>query len=252
MLARDGNDATQQVVGVQHTGRVVGVDDRNATGARRDLGADVGQAGQPAVFFVAVVVHRFAAGQAGGSRPQRVVGHGHQQFIAFIQQRVGGHHDQLTRAIAEVNVVQRDTFDTLLLGVVHHRLARGEDALAVGVTGRVGQVADHVLLDFFGGIKTERRHVADVELDDLLALVLHLLGRVHDRAPNVVEHIAEFGGFADGLHGAGAGYEEGLQGCGAPGETYNLTTVPRCTAPGWCRAHPHTQAAPTRPSHPIP
>jgi hypothetical protein len=62
----------------------------------------------------------------------------------------------------------------LLLGVVHHGLARRKNALAVRVAGRVGQVADHVLLDFFGRIEAERRQIADVELDDLLALVLHL------------------------------------------------------------------------------
>jgi hypothetical protein len=52
----------------------------------------------------------------------------------------------------------------LLLGVVHHRLARREDALAVRVAGRVGQVADHVLLDFLGGIEAEHGQVADVSL----------------------------------------------------------------------------------------
>jgi hypothetical protein len=72
---------------------------------------------------------------------------------------------------------------------VHHGLARREDALAVGVAGRVGQVADHVLLHFLGRIEAEHGQIADVELDDLLAVVLHLLRRVHDRPADVVTDV---------------------------------------------------------------
>jgi hypothetical protein len=82
---------------------------------------------------------------------------------------------------------------------VHHGLARRENALAVRVARRVGQVADHVLLDFFGRIKAEHRQVADVELDDLVALFLHLPGRVHDGAADVVADVGELGGFVDGF-----------------------------------------------------
>jgi hypothetical protein len=89
--------------------------------------------------------------------------------------------------------------DALLLGVVHHRLAGGEDALAVRVPGRVAQVADHVLLDFLGGVEAEHGQVADVQLDDLVPLLLHLPGGVHDGPADVVEDVGELGGFLDGL-----------------------------------------------------
>ena len=75
--------------------------------------------------------------------------------------------------------------DALLLGVVHHRLARGEDALESRVARRVGQVADHVHLDLFGRIEAERGEVADVQLDDLVPLVLHPLGAHQHRAADV-------------------------------------------------------------------
>ncbi len=83
----------------------------------------------------------------------------------------------------------------LLLGVVHDRLARREQALAVGVARRVRQVADHVLHDLVGRLEAEHRQVADVQLDDAVALVLHLARSRQHRAANVVAHVVEFGRF---------------------------------------------------------
>ena len=52
----------------------------------------------------------------------------------------GGRHDrhlhQLRGAVAQIDVIQGNACNALLLGFVHHRLAGGEDALAVGVPGR--------------------------------------------------------------------------------------------------------------------
>jgi hypothetical protein len=48
----------------------------------RDLGADVGEVGQPAGAFVAEIVARRAAGEAHRGRPQRVVGRRHQHLVA--------------------------------------------------------------------------------------------------------------------------------------------------------------------------
>ena len=144
-------------------------------------------------------MHRFAARERGHGRPQRVVRGRHQQLIAVVKQGVDRHRDEVAGPIAQIDVVERDPHHPLLLGVVHDGLAGGKNAFAVGVTGRIGQVADHVLLDFFGCLKAKRRQVADVELDDFLALVLHLLGGVHDRTAHIVEHIGQLGRFFDGF-----------------------------------------------------
>jgi hypothetical protein len=69
----------------------------------------------------------------------------------------------------------------LLLRVVDDRLARCEQALRIGVAGRVRQVADHVLHDLVGRLEAERGDVADVQLDDVLALFLHLPGLLEHR-----------------------------------------------------------------------
>ncbi|MCY1522500.1 hypothetical protein D9M68_573580 [compost metagenome] len=197
MLAGDLDEALEQVVGIERAGRVVRVDDHDALGARRDLGADVGQVRHPAVVLVAQVVHRRAARQACGSGPQRVVGGRQQQLVAVVEQRVGGHGDQLAGAVAQVDVVERDARDALLLGLVHHGLARRENALAVRVARRGRQVADHVLLDLLRRIEAEHGQVADVELDDLLAFFLHLLGGVHDGTADVIEDVGQLGRFLE-------------------------------------------------------
>ena len=102
---------------------------------------------------------------------------------------------------------------------MHHCLARSEDAFAVRITSRIGQVADHVLLYFFRGIKAKNGKVAEIKLDDLLAFILHLAGRIHDGSANIVEHISQLGRFLNGT-------QKSLQKSLARGETYNLTTVP--------------------------
>ena len=83
---------------------------------------------------------------------------------------------------------------------MHDRLARREDALGIRVTRRVGQVADDVLLNFFRRIKAERGQIADIQLDDLVAFILHLLGFLQHGAANVVADVGEFGGFLDKFH----------------------------------------------------
>ena len=79
----------------------------------------------------------------------------------------------------------------LFLGVVHHRAARCKQTLAVGVAGRTGQVADHVLHDLVRRLQAEAGEVADVELDDLVTLFGHLTGLVKHRTSDVVADVGK-------------------------------------------------------------
>src|SRR5690606_34173561 len=76
----------QHRVRIEHAGRVVRVDDHQALGAGSDLGTDIVQVRNPAVGLVAQIMDGCTAGQAGNRCPQRVVGHGQEQFVAIIQQ----------------------------------------------------------------------------------------------------------------------------------------------------------------------
>ncbi len=91
--------------------------------------------------------------------------------------------------------------DLLQLGVVHDRLARGEQAFGIGIAGRIRQVQDHVLLHLFRRVEAERRQIADVQLDDALPLFLHLFRSRHHRTANVVADIGQLGRFQHRLGG---------------------------------------------------
>jgi hypothetical protein len=108
--------------------------------------------------------------------------------------------DQLRRAVAEVHVIDPHPGNVLFLRVVHHCLARREQALAVGVARAGRQIADHVLHDLVGRLEAEHSQVADVQLDDLVALLLHLAGLLQHRTTDVIADIGEFAGLGNRLH----------------------------------------------------
>ena len=126
--------------------------------------------------------------------------------------------------------------DMLLLGLVHDRFAGRKNAYAIGISGCVGQIAHHVLLDFLGCIKTEHRQIADIELDDFLPLLFHLTGTVHDRTTYVVTHVGQLGGFQNGFQSPSLGgmCVWAMQ----VDEADNWNTIA-------CRRHRPTQPAPT-------
>lgn len=199
MLARQLQHAQQQLLGVHRTGRVVRVDDHQCLGVRGDLGLDVVKVREPVGLLVAQVMHRLAAGQAHRGGPQRVVGRRDQHFVAVVEQRLHGHDDQLGHAVAEVDVLDGDAFDFLLLAVLHHRLARAEQALGIAVALGGGQVADDVLEDLVRRLETKRRRVADVQLEDAMTFLFQAFGVLEHWAANVVADIGELVRFAE-LH----------------------------------------------------
>jgi len=134
---------------------------------------------------------RRPARQAHRGRPQRVIGRRHEYFVTGIEQSIHGHHDQLRDPVADIDVLQRHALDVLLLRVMHDGLARREDPFRVRITRRIRQVADHVELDFFGRLEAESGEVADVELDDVVALVLHLLRLLQHGAADVIADVVE-------------------------------------------------------------
>ena len=93
VLACQVHDLLQNRARVDGTGRVVRVNDHDALGALGNLRLDVFDVRVPVVFLIAEVVHGLAAYQRGGCGPQRVVGHGDQDFVAGLAERLQGHRD---------------------------------------------------------------------------------------------------------------------------------------------------------------
>src|SRR5688572_12820290 len=199
MLPRDLDQLAQQVVRIQRAGRIVRIDDDDRACPVSKLRADVVEVRQPAGCLVADIVPRPPATEAHGRRPQRIVGCGHEHLVAVVEQPLHRHHDQLGNAVPDEDVVQLDTGDSLLLHVLHDRLARREQSLAVRIAGRLRQVHDHVMAYLVRRVESEWREVADVELDDAMPLFLHQLRALHDRAADVVADVRELRGLADRL-----------------------------------------------------
>ncbi len=202
MLASQLNDLLQKFGRVDGAGRVVGVDQYDGPGTTGDFLADVVDVRKPILCLVAPVVHRLAAGQGDGGRPQRIVGSRDQYLVAGIQQGLHGHHDQFADTVAQVDVVDIDLVDTPLLAVMHHRLAGGEQPLGLHVTLGLGHVVDDVLLDFLGHVQLECRRVTDVELEHAVPLFLQPARLPQNHPPDFVTDVIEFGGLVVVLHGS--------------------------------------------------
>ena len=209
----DVDEALDRLPGVDRAGGVVGVDDHQGVGVLGDLRLDVGEVGVPAVLLVAPVVHRGAAGQRDRTGPQRVVGRGHQDLVAVVDERLQHHRDQLGDAVADEDVVDADVAQAVLLVVVRDRRPGGVDALGVAVALRLGQVVHHVGDDRLGRLEAERRRVADVQLEDPVSLGLEPVRLDQDRAADVVADVLELPALSDRAHGASVA---AARGPGAP------------------------------------
>ena len=155
---------------------------------------------QPFVL-VAQVVHRRAAGEGDRAGPQRVVGRRDQDLVAVVDEGLQHHRDQLGDAVADEDVLDRDVAQPALLVVLRDRRPGGVDALGVAVALRLGQVVDHVGDDRLGRLEAERRRVADVQLEDPVALGLEPVRLDQDRPAHVVADVAGASGSAGWSHG---------------------------------------------------
>lgn len=125
------DDLLQQFPGIQRAGGVVGVDDHDALGLVGDLGADIRHVGIPVRLLVADVMHRLAAGEGDGRRPQGVIRGGDQDLVPVVQKPLHGEGDELADAVAGENVVHAHVGDLLDLTVLHDGLPGGEQTPGV-------------------------------------------------------------------------------------------------------------------------
>ena len=197
VLACDVDDLLQDLARVERSRGVVGVDDDDGLGLAGDLGADVVHVREPVGFLVADVVDGLAAGKRRAGGPQRVVRRGDQYLVAVVEQGLHAQVDELRDAVAGVDVLDPHVGDVLVLGVLHDRLARGVEALGVGVALALGQLAGHVVDDLVGGAEAEGCRVADVEFEDMGAHLLHAVCLVHYGAAHVIEDVVELGGLLE-------------------------------------------------------
>ena len=141
---------------------------------------------------------RRTTSQSHCGSPQRIIGGGNQYLVPHIQQPLHRQGNQFRSTIADENVIHPDSGNFLLLGVMHDRLARREQALGIGIPSRVGHIVDHILLNFLRRFKAERGQVADIQLDDAMPFFLHLPGSCQHGSAYVITDIRQLGGFGHG------------------------------------------------------
>ena len=200
VTAGDINDFLEHLARIDGAGGVVRVNDDDGLSAARNLGLHVGDVRHPLGLLVADIVNRIAAGKRGTGGPQRIVGAGDEDLVAVIKQGVHGQLDELGNAVAGIDVLHVHVGQALELRILHDRLASGEQAARVRVTLALGELLAHVLHDLVGRAEAERRRVADVELENSLALRLHACRLVNDRATDVIEHVVELVGLLELAH----------------------------------------------------
>ena len=199
--ARDLNNALEHLTRIDRARGVVGVDDDEGLGRARDLGLHILQVGIPIRLLIAQIVHGMTTGKGCARRPERIVGAGDQNLVAVVEQRVHRKLNEFGHAVARVDVLHLNIGQALDLRVLHNRLARREQAARVGIAFAVGQLLAHILNDLIGRAETKGCRIADVELEDALALVLHTGGLVDDGAAHVIQDVIELGGFRKSTHG---------------------------------------------------
>src|SRR5665811_2070458 len=197
--ARDVDQALHRLLGVDGAGRVVGVDDHQGVGFLGDLGLDVIEVRVPAVVLVAAVVHWSTACQCDCSRPQRIVGRGHEDLVAVVHESLQDHRDHLGDAVADEDVLDRHV-QVVALVVLRYGGTGGVDPLGIAVSLRGGQVEDHVPENLCWRLEPERSGVADVEPQDAVTLGLKTFCLNENRTAYVVADMLELRGLDNRAH----------------------------------------------------
>ncbi len=185
---------------VHRPGRVVRVDDHQGPGVLGDLRGHIVQVGLPAGLLVAAVMRGPGPAQDHRARPQRVVGAGHEDLVAGIQESLEGHHDQLGHPVAQVDVVRADVGHAQGGVVLRHRQPGRVDAPRIAVTLSLADVLDELGHDAVGGHQAKRGRVADVELEDPVPFGFQLPGPAQHRAADVVPNVVQPAGLRHHHH----------------------------------------------------
>jgi hypothetical protein len=182
---------------IYRAGGVVRIDNHDALGIGRDLPFQILQIRQPSFFLHTQIVDGMAAGQAHGGGPERIVRRRDQDFVAVVEQRLQAHGDQFADPVAQVDIVNADVLDAAGLVILRHRGPGREDPAGIAVALGVGQIPDHVDEDGIRRLEPEGRRIADVQLQDPVALGLHAVRMLKQRTADIVKDVMELVGLLE-------------------------------------------------------
>ncbi|MNI30365.1 hypothetical protein D3C73_842110 [compost metagenome] len=191
VLARDLDHALQQLARVAGAAGVVRVDQHDGAGARGHQRLDLARVRLEAVLGGAAVIHRAAVVEDGRGRPQRVVRRGHQHFVARVEQRTQRQVDQLADAVADEHTVGVGIRCATAGVGGGDGFAGDRQALLVGVRIGAAHVIGDGALQMFRCTEAESAGIADVELDQLVALRFQLPGSPCQFSADFVAHFGK-------------------------------------------------------------
>ena len=197
MLPGKPGDAEKHLPAVDRAGGVVGVDHKDRLGPGRDLPLHIGKIREPVLFWVAAVEHRLAAADIDIVAPQRVAGGGNQNFVSVAHQRSHQHGDRFADTVADENILHGDTGHASSAVITQDRVPGGLHAPDIAVGDGLVHVLRQGGTDAPGQGKAEACRVSGVQLQHLLAVLLHPECLYIQRPPNVGVNFGNTVGFLD-------------------------------------------------------
>ena len=194
VLAGDIDDLLQHFARVDRTRWVIRVNDHDGLGFIRNLGLDVLDGWIPIIVLITQVVHWGATCQGRSCGPQWIIRCRDENLIAVIEQRLGGHADELGDAIAQEDIVDIEGREVLQLVAGNDGSAGRNDSLGGGITLGSRQGSDHIAHDDIGCFEAKDGRVTGVEFQDGVAIELHAFRFRRDLAADVIRDALEFVG----------------------------------------------------------
>ena len=139
-------------------------------------------------------MHRGAACQGRSCGPQRIIRRWDENLIAIIEQRLGGHADELGDAIAQEDIVDIKGRKIFKLVAGNNGPTSRNDSFGGGIALGSRQGSDHIAHDDIGSLEAEDGWVTGVEFQDGVPIELHAFRFRRDLAANVIRDALEFVG----------------------------------------------------------
>ncbi len=178
-------------LGIDRAGGIIGRDQQNPAGASVDLARDVFHVRLPPVVLVQFVRVDRTIQLAHDGAVQRILGTRGQHVVAGVEQRGQATVDDLAAAVADEDAL--NIAKAVALGLMADGLDRRGQAQRVPVTVvAVDHGLQHRLDHVRRGVKVVFTGIADVEVENLMALARHFFGddgQITDGIPHV-DHAA--------------------------------------------------------------
>ena len=191
MALGDPHERREHLAAVDRARRIVRIDHDERARARRDQRLERHQVRVEVLRLGARIVDRLAAVEHRRGGPERVIRARDQHLVANVEQAAQREVDELAHAVAHEHVVGAHVRDAAALLLHHDRFAGREDALLVAVGLARGEVLDHREPHRLGRAQPEEPRIADVQLDDLVALMLELERAPRELAADLVADVFE-------------------------------------------------------------